>query len=177
MKKGDKIKVPRSNMHREKLSLAMKGNKNQEKKRSEITKQKIARALNNNKNPLGYKHSKEMKRKCAIAKFGNNNPAWQGGISYEPYSLKWTKEIKKKIKERDKYNCQNCHKSYLLKDKELYIHHIDYDKKNCSLENLISLCLSCHGKTNHNREHWQKYFNMIINKSWDGENWVKENKV
>ena len=37
--------------------------------------------------------------------------------------------------------------------------HIDYDKKNCNSDNLITLCRSCHRKTNFNRENWIKYFN------------------
>lgn len=32
------------------------------------------------------------------------------------------------------------------------IHHIDYNKMNNSLDNLMLLCRNCHGKTNFNRE-------------------------
>jgi hypothetical protein len=89
---------------------------------------------------------------------GENHYNWQGGISKEPYSQDWTKELKEQIRERDNYQCQICFISEdLLKDnyhKKLTIHHIDYDKKNCSPDNLISLCGSCHTKTNYNRDEW-----------------------
>lgn len=38
------------------------------------------------------------------------------------------------------------------------IHHIDYNKMNSSIANLVSLCHSCHSKTNFNRERWLDYF-------------------
>ncbi len=34
----------------------------------------------------------------------------------------------------------------------------DYDKRNNSPENLISLCASCHTKTNFSRNDWTEYF-------------------
>ena len=36
------------------------------------------------------------------------------------------------------------------------VHHIDYDKKNCVSNNLITLCIPCHMKTNYNRSYWQQ---------------------
>ena len=78
---------------------------------------------------------------------GNKNPAWKGGISFEPYSVDWTQDLKRAIRKRDKYTCQICGK-----EPSIIVHHIDYDKKNCNLDNLIILCNGCHGQTNHNRE-------------------------
>jgi len=42
------------------------------------------------------------------------------------------------------------------------VHHIDYDKKNCDPENLITLCKNCHPKTNSNRGDWIEFFAKII---------------
>jgi len=36
--------------------------------------------------------------------------------------------------------------------------HIDYNKKNCISENLITLCTKCHAKTNQKRDYWIVYF-------------------
>ena len=36
--------------------------------------------------------------------------------------------------------------------------HIDYDKRNNDPKNLITLCHSCHSKTNYNRNYWINYF-------------------
>jgi 5-methylcytosine-specific restriction endonuclease McrA len=37
-------------------------------------------------------------------------------------------------------------------------HPFDYNKKNNNLFNLISLCKSCHGQTNFDRDDWSIYF-------------------
>lgn len=87
---------------------------------------------------------------------GENHPCWRGGISFEPYGKEFNKELKEKIRKRDNYECQECGKS------SSQIHHIDYDKTNNSELNLITLCRSCHAKTNYDREHWTKYFKMKI---------------
>lgn len=83
-----------------------------------------------------------------------NNPNWQGGISFEPYSIDWTKTLKRSIRERDRYTCQICGK-----EPAICVHHIDYNKKNCNPKNLIILCKKCHTKTNYNRNYWKNLFN------------------
>ena len=99
-------------------------------------------------------YQKEICYSCfAKINKGENHYNWQGGISFEPYSVDWIKTLKRAIKERDKYICQICGEQ-----EDLVVHHIDYDKKNCSPDNLITLCRRCHTKTNYNREKWEKYF-------------------
>jgi len=124
-----------SDEHKQKLSETHKG-----KKMTEEHKEKISRA---NKG----KH------------IGIKNAAWRGGISFEPYSVDWTETLRQSIRERDHYICQLCGKPQ--GDKALSIHHIDYNKKNCNPDNLITLCSSCHLRTNFNRENWTKYFKNI----------------
>ena len=46
--------------------------------------------------------------------------------------------------------------------KRLNIHHIDYDKRNSNPINLITLCSSCHPKTNFGREKWKKLFQNFM---------------
>jgi len=93
---------------------------------------------------------------------GEKGYNWRGGISFEEYSTAWTEALKESIRKRDKYSCQLCGKKQedLLEklQKKLAVHHIDYDKKNLNTENLISLCRSCHGKTNYKREEWKIVF-------------------
>jgi len=121
-------------------------------------------------NPMyGKKHSEETKQKISknhinsgIYK-GENNPNWKGGISCEPYCDAWDdKEYKDSIKERDNYQCQNpdCYGI----SKKLCLHHIDYNKKNCSPNNLITLCNSCNSRANYNREYWKKLYTDVISK-------------
>ncbi len=91
---------------------------------------------------------------------GENSPGWKGGISKEPYCQEWSPWFKEEIKERDDYQCQNpdCNHKF----EKLCVHHIDYDKKNCSCDNLITLCTSCNTKANFNREYWKEYYSNII---------------
>lgn len=91
-----------------------------------------------------------------------NNPSWKGGISFEPYGKEFTNKLKEKIRLRDKFKCQECNIHQDKLDYKLHIHHIDYDKKNSSEENLISLCRSCHSQTNFSRDNWTEYFKNKI---------------
>lgn len=153
MRKGDRIGVSRTNEHRQKLSIAMIGNQNQEKVHSLETRARIAEAMLGNKNTLGKIYGEVTRERDRLAKTGEANPAWQEGISFEPYSYEFNKSLKLAILERDNYTCQLCGASPEDR-RELHPHHKDYDKANRNPDNLITLCHSCHSKTNHHREEW-----------------------
>ena len=93
--------------------------------------------------------------------FGELAPNWQGGKSFEDYGIEFNKELKQFIKNRDLNICQtpDC-----MNTERLCVHHIDYDKKNNNPENLITLCNSCHAKTNgkNNRFFWVNYYKEIV---------------
>jgi hypothetical protein len=89
---------------------------------------------------------------------GSANPNWQGGKSFEDYGLEFIESLKRQIRMRDGYRCSMCHISEDDAGSALSVHHIDYDKKNNSIENLISLCVSCHARTNWGRSEWQRLF-------------------
>lgn len=84
---------------------------------------------------------------------GQNNPNWKGGTSryYKLYLLerKWDK-IRHKIYKRDNWTCQICGRSNI----KIHAHHIVPYRisQDDSLENLITLCASCHIK-----EEWSYY--------------------
>jgi hypothetical protein len=114
---------------------------------------------NSSKNKKGirsYNDEQYEKQKLLTPK-GENHPNWGGWSSLIPYSKEFTKELKNKIKKRDNNLCSICNK-----ERKLTIHHIDYDKKNSNEKNLISLCISCHSKTNYNREYWINLLNEKI---------------
>lgn len=108
--------------------------------------------IKGNKNP-NYGNGDKIK--------GSKNPNWKGGLSFEPYGIEFNNELKAKVRKRDNYTCQNCKKSQ-KKKRKLDIHHIDYNKKSSDINNLISLCLTCHMKTNFNRKKWKNHFNKIL---------------
>jgi len=93
-------------------------------------------------------HSKRMK--------GSNNPCWEGGEFEDYYGANW-EEQREKTLIRDDYTCQYC--GVDSDESMLSVHHIQklryfkkqYDapvwwEKGNRLENLVSLCFSCHGK-------------------------------
>jgi len=86
------------------------------------------------------------------------NPNWLGGISFEPYPLGWNKTFKEQIRNRDGYKCQICGVHEVDCFRKLDVHHINYNKKDLSVSNLISLCQRCHVKTNYGRPFWYGYF-------------------
>jgi len=106
----------------------------------------------------GHIVSEETKEKIRKANRMENNYNWQGGISFEPYTFDFNKELKELIRKRDNYRCQLCGMPECENIEKLCIHHIDYNKKNCSSDNLITLCRKCNVKANFNRDYWTEYF-------------------
>jgi len=74
---------------------------------------------------------------------GENNPMWNGGVSFLPYGEGFSEELKQKVRERDNYHCRICDASE--DDTRFNCHHIDFSKTNHFIDNLIYLCVSCHG--------------------------------
>ena len=88
----------------------------------------------------------------------DKNANWHNGASFEPYPLGWNKTFKEQIRYRDGYKCQICGVPEVENGRNLNVHHIDYNKSNLELDNLISLCSHCHGKAHFNRDFWKNYF-------------------
>jgi len=119
--------------------------------------------------PNGHKHSITWNNwqsgcrcpTCAnINKIGSGNSNWKGGISKEPYCQDWGKDLKEFVKERDGYKCMNP--DCWGKDKTLSVHHINYNKKSCGAENLITVCRSCNTRANFDREWHEAWYKAII---------------
>lgn len=114
----------------------------------------------------GYRHSMKTKEKIGKANSAEGNGNWLGGMSREPYALIWGSHLfKRRIRERDNHTCQNpdCR----MNNDVLSIHHIDYDKKNCNPKNLITLCRSCNGRANFNRDFWEAGYTEIIRQKYE----------
>ena len=115
-------------------------------------------------NPMKRPEVIEKHQKSMINLMGKNHWNWKHGSSFEPYCEIWVdKDYKNSIKERDNNKCQNpyCrHKN----DSNLMVHHVNYDKKCCHPWNLITICGSCHSRSNFNRNFWKKLYANIIKK-------------
>jgi hypothetical protein len=115
---------------------------------------------NEKKGKRSYNEEQLLKQNLNTPK-GETHPNWNGGTSNSPYPFEFNKILKEDIKVRDEFKCGICNKE----TQKLAIHHIDYEKSNIGFDNLISLCYSCHSKTNFNRECWIEFFNKKINKN------------
>lgn len=98
-----------------------------------------------------------------IIRKGEDSPSWEGGKSFEVYPEEFNRHLKEQIRIRDSRICQGkgCGIPELECIEKLTVHHIDYNKKNCSDTNLISLCRSCNSKVNFNRKYWEEYFTQL----------------
>jgi len=162
---------------RDKISLSKKGTviKNhftwKGKKRPPITEE-----WRNNlrKSHLGHKQSVETIEKRRLKMTGRKRPEfykvfgkekhwnWKGGISNNPYPKEFNPQLKLKIRTRDNFISCLCGRTEREELEELNrvlcVNHIDFDKNNCSENNLNTLCVRCNVKVNREREHWTDYF-------------------
>ena len=97
---------------------------------------------------------------------GSNHPNWKGGISNEPYCINFNKDLKIKIKLLYSNKCFLCNAS----GKSLDIHHIDYNKKNCDPNNLITVCRSCNSRANFDRNWHTEWYQALMYHRFKGQN-------
>ncbi|HDZ38874.1 MAG TPA: hypothetical protein ENH62_11410, partial [Marinobacter sp.] len=122
--------------HRENIRKALLGHKI-----SPETRAKIGKAALGHTRRLGMKHTPETiaqisatklqpenRAKARAKKLGSNNPAWQGGISREPYGWEWDEPLRESIRKYDGYKCRVCGVPQMECDVALNVHHINYAK-------------------------------------------------
>jgi 5-methylcytosine-specific restriction endonuclease McrA len=111
---------------------------------------------------LGKTQSPETIQKRVQKCSGPKHYNWRGGTSRAPYSLTWTVTLRRKIRERDNYTCQFCGKRWVLGTRAFPVHHIDYNRKRCVPENLVTMCLPCHVQMSPSKEFWTGLFQSAI---------------
>jgi hypothetical protein len=154
----EKIRIARAKqvMKKGRLHTAESKEKNRlahlGRQHTEESKRKLSLAI------TGQKRTDEQKRRLSECRKGDKNPSWLGGISKLPYTQDWTDDLRDAIRKRDGYKCQICGIRQSELSTSLDVHHIDYNKENCNPNNLVSLCKSCHIKTNRKRNDWTTYF-------------------
>lgn len=92
-------------------------------------------------------------------KGGDANPSWIGGHSTK-YGPGFTRFLKEQIKDRDGRECQLCFRDET--EVRLAIHHINYNKMECSKDNLVTLCTGCNVKVNFGRDKWEAHFKSVL---------------
>lgn len=73
---------------------------------------------------------------------GENNPRWNGGNSEYPNHAE-LKRIRIEVLKKSKGKCEICGKLAKL------VHHIDGDKSNHNINNLMAVCSKCHLALHH----------------------------
>lgn len=149
--------------HKLKISCASK-----EMFKNPVIKEKHKKSMSGH---IGCKHTEETKNKLSQYK-GELSSNWKGGISQSPYCEKWTHEFRERVRSFFGRVCVNCGLSEELNKQLLCVHHINYDKMSCCNDTrplFVSLCVSCHMKSNHNRDKWEKQYTKIINDKYKGK--------
>lgn len=148
---------------------------------SEETKQKISK--NNGRYWKGKKHSEKTKMKISQSRKGklkgSNNPNWRSGSSFEPYCQLFNNDFKERCRDFWGRKCGICGCTEEEQKRKMYVHHINYDKKTCcniTTPLFISLCLSCHIKTNYNRRYWENMLTDYIMIWYNEECYIKRER-
>jgi hypothetical protein len=116
-------------------------------------------------NPISYTSWSIGNQTCSNcyqkSKDGKNNPNYIHGKGYAPYCSSFA-QIRKQIRKRDNYVCKICGIKEINLNKNLCVHHIDYNKENNKNNNLILLCSQCHLRTNFNRDYWYAHCTYLM---------------
>lgn len=150
-------------------SKSFKGKHHSEESKQKISDSRIGKYGGENHSMYGKHHSEEAKKRMSDAHIGKYSgekcSAWKGGISFEPYCFKFNDEFKERVREFFDRKCVICGRTESGNKRKLDVHHVDYNKNTCcdnSIPLFVTLCMSCHPKTNTKRKYWEDRFKEII---------------
>jgi len=90
-------------------------------------------------------------------------------ICISPEEERKFQSVRRRILKHDEYICQLCG------GRGNTVHHIDYNRTNNVLLNLITLCGRCNTKVNKNRDFWKNYFSDMRKNYLLGRRFTEEN--
>lgn len=161
---------------RKKQSAARMGKKpsNHGKPHSPETLRKLSEAKKGNKHPMFGKHRSV---ETILKTSGKNHHCWKGGISFEPYCIKFNNTRKRAVRNFFANCCLVCgsHSSEFIRIHA--VHHIDHDKEqgcNGKPFNLVPLCQSCHTKEFYREIEYRTYINHTLNEGFAWGIWNRE---
>lgn len=134
-------------------------NPNYGKVMSQDQREKISKKLRGRKLPV------EVCLKLKGLRAGEKHHAWKGGISFEPYCVKFNADLRERVRVFFGHVCLLCGKTQRENGERLSVHHVNFDKMTCCNDVkplFVPLCSSCHTKTNRNREYYEQHFEEVI---------------
>jgi hypothetical protein len=141
------------------------------KEHTEEAKALISGTLKGNTNTLGCKRTDATKALMSAARKGEKNGRWLGGISFEPYCIKFNDEYKEHVRNLFGDECFLCSLSEADNGRKLCVHHVNYNK-DCGCDETrcicVPLCMPCHVKTNYDRDYYQALIMEMLRpiKAW-----------
>jgi hypothetical protein len=125
---------------------------------------------------IGLKPSESTIYKMRISHQGDKCHRWKGGVSFEPYCPKFTREFRDRVRFFWGYVCGNpdCGKTQEENGEKLSVHHVHFDKQVCCNDRpamFIPLCRSCHTKTNNDPEKYIQIYEAIIMEKFNGKSY------
>lgn len=128
---------------RAKLSAACKGVP--KPARTDEHKRNLSKSCKGVPKPKSLEHRRNLSK----AFRGAANANWNGGSSLKGYSGEFNEGLRQRIRERDNYICQKCG---AIDSRD--VHHVNRNKSDSRLGNLLILCHACHTKVHKGRGAW-----------------------
>jgi hypothetical protein len=178
-----------------KMSLSAKGMLKSKEHRENISKSRMGKFTGLDNPFYGKKHSPETiehlklvhslhvtteatRIKQSFAHQGPKCHLWKGGISFEPYCVKFNNEFKERVRAFFNYQCVEC--GTPQNGKKLGVHHVEFNKNTCcdnSKPLFVPLCPSCHTKSGFNRPYWVSHFTEMIDGYYSGKCYLTKEEM
>ena len=101
---------------------------------------------------------------------GENNPGWEGGISFEPYATIFNEKFKEKIRWIYENECVvtgMTQQEHIAKyGRKLNVHHWNYNKKETNPFYFVPVCYAINVMAGYNKGQWIDLFNGIAEEKW-----------
>ena len=144
---------PRTKEHRQKMSQAIKNSPHEKQRQAIITFNKFRKGKTFTQ-IYGIEKAMDLLKLYSKRIIGEKNFNFIDGRSYLPYPIAFNRTLKNEIKKLDQFVCvkcgisdEQCRKADSL-GRGLTIHHVDFNKNNCSIDNLVATCRRCNSWAN-----------------------------